>query len=430
MKIQDVVCTVCGCCCDDLEVEMENNEIKKVKNACALSLSKFQHHGERLTSPTIREDNSFRKVSYEEALERTAHILVEGKYPLLWGWSLTSNEAVSLGVELAENLGGLLDNNSSVCHGPGLIGVQDIGVSSSTLGEVKNRADLVVYWGSNPVHAHPRHMSRYTVMSKGYFRQTRKERTLVVIDVRKTDTAKLADIFLQIAPNRDYELLSALRCAVKGEELECDAVAGIPVERVEELADILIGCEFGAIFYGVGLTMSPGKSRNIDAALSLVRDLNSRTKFIIIPVRGHFNVSGSNEVVTWLTGYPFGINFSQGYPFYNPGDTTAVDALSRDECDAALVVSSDPVAHLPANISTKLTKIPLITMDPHRTATTELSDVTLPSARVGVETEGTIYRMDGVPLVCKKLMDPPGELKTDVELLTILLDKVNDLKRE
>jgi formylmethanofuran dehydrogenase subunit B len=429
LKIQDVVCTVCGCCCDDLEVEVENNKIIKARNACAISLSKLKQQEERITSPKIKKESIDEQVSYEQAVEKAAQILVKANHPLLWGWSLTSNEAVSLGVELAEILGGVIDNNSSVCHGPGLIGVQDIGVSSCTLGEVKNRADLIVYWASNPVHAHPRHMSRYTVMSQGYFRQSRKDRKLVVVDVRKTDTAKMADVFLQVAPNGDYELLSALRYAIKGEEFERNTISGIPIEKIEELADLLMGCEFGAIFYGVGLTMSLGKSRNIDAALSLVRELNSKTKFIIIPVRGHFNVSGSNEVATWLTGYPFAVDFSQGYPYYNPGDTTAVDLLSRGECDAALVVASDPIAHLPTNIASKLTEIPLITIDPHRTATTEVSDITIPSARIGIEAEGTIYRMDGVPLECKKFIDPPKGLKTDVELLTDLLEKVKSLKR-
>ncbi|MEM2123217.1 MAG: formylmethanofuran dehydrogenase subunit B, partial [Candidatus Bathyarchaeia archaeon] len=142
MEVRDVTCTVCGCCCDDLIVEIEDNHIKSVRNACVLSMGKLMDHGERLASPMIRDGGILRYSSLEEALDRAAQILSEARHPLLWGWSLTSNEAVSIGVELAETLGGVIDNNTSICHGPGLIGVHDIVISSSTLGEVKNRADL------------------------------------------------------------------------------------------------------------------------------------------------------------------------------------------------------------------------------------------------------------------------------------------------
>ncbi|MEM3608587.1 MAG: formylmethanofuran dehydrogenase subunit B [Candidatus Bathyarchaeia archaeon] len=428
MEVRDVVCTVCGCCCDDLIVEVEDNHIRSVRNACALSTSKLMDHRERLKTPMVREGGTLREASLKEALDRAAQILAEARYPLLWGWSLTCNEAVSIGVELAETLGGVIDNNTSICHGPGLIGVHDIGISSSTLGEVKNRADLIVYWGANPVHAHPRHMARYTLMARGRFRRSRRERTLIVVDVRRTDTAKLADLYIQVEPNGDYELLSALRAAVRGEEIEQEDVAGVPIEEIEEMAELMIGCEFGALFYGVGLTMSRGKSRNIDAALSLVRDLNSRTKFIILPMRGHFNVTGANEVTTWLSGYPFGVDYSRGYPYYNPGDTTAIDLLRRGECDAALVVASDPAAHFPASITRKLAEIPVVTLDPHRSTTVEISDVAIPTAIVGVEASGTVYRMDGVPLEAKMLIRPPEGVKTDAEILTSLLEGVKTLK--
>ena len=49
------------------------------------------------------------------------------------------------------------------------------------------------------MHAHPRHMGRYGVFARGFFRERgRSDRTLIVVDPRKTDTAKLADIHLQV----------------------------------------------------------------------------------------------------------------------------------------------------------------------------------------------------------------------------------------
>jgi formylmethanofuran dehydrogenase subunit B len=418
--IENVVCTVCGCCCDHLEVVVQENRIVNVRNACAMSSSKLLGYmNERIIQPMMRGKRGLSKCTYERAVNVTARILARSKSPLLYGWSLTSCEAVEAGVELAEETGGFIDNTTSTCHGPTILGVHEIGESSCTLGEVRHRADLIVYWGSNPVHAHPLHISRYAVTCKGRFRSSRAERRLVVIDVRRTDTAKMADVFIQMRPNEDYELMSALTAAV----------AGIPTEKIEELAELMINCEFGVLFFGLGLTMSAGKNRNIEAALLLVRELNSKTKFVIMPMRGHFNVNGANNVTTWLTGYPYAVDFTQGYPRYNPGETSAVDLLARNECDSALIVASDPVSNFPHQAAKNLVSIPLVTIDPHVTPTTLCSDVVFPSAHVGIEVGGTVYRMDGVVLETKPLVKPPQGIKSDVEILRSILRRVRSIRR-
>jgi len=426
---ENVVCPFCGCTCDDLVVTVEGGRVTKVKNACAISTSKFQNYAnDRVLHPHTRRSGYASKISLKEAVQEAAEMLADAKYPLLYGWASTTCGAQRIGIELAEEVGGVLDNTATTCHAPSILGMHDSGESTCTLGQVKHRADLVIYWGSNPVHAHPRHIMRYTVRSEGRFRKSRGERKLVVIDVRRTHTARMADIFLQVEPNKDYELISALRMIVKGEEVEQEVVAGIPVEKVEELADILINCEFGVIFFGLGLTMSAGKSLNIDAALSLVRDLNERTKFLIMPMRGHFNVTGANIVSTWQTGYSFAVDFSQGYPRYNPGDTTAIDLVCRGDCDAALVVASDPVAHWPRNAVKNLFNTKLAVIDPKQSLTSLVADTVIPSAMVGVEAEGTIYRMDGVPLILRKIVNPPEGLLKDEEILSLILRGVKELK--
>jgi len=427
--IGNVVCPFCGCCCDDLELTIDGNAVVSAKNACALSQAKFESAlEERALRPRERADGGFSETDYERAIRHSAEILAEAKYPLLWGWSCTSCEAQSVGVELAEEVGGVLDNTTSMCHGPGLLAVHDVGESTCTLGEVRHRADLIIYWGCNPAHAHPRHMRRYTVQSEGRFRKGRGERKMIVVDVRNTATARMADEFIRIEPNGDYEALAAIRTCLKGEELEQEVIAGLPSTRFEKLADELIDCEFGVLFFGLGLTMSKGKSRNIDAALSLVRDLNSKTKFLAMPMRGHFNVTGANEVFAWQTGYPFAIDFSQGYPRYNPGDTSGVDIATRGDCDAALVVASDPISNFPREAAEGLASVPIITIDPHETPTTSASEVVLPSAMVGIEAGGTVYRMDGVPLTLRKVLEPPEGVLQDAEILSAILREVRDVR--
>ncbi|MDH5362788.1 MAG: formylmethanofuran dehydrogenase subunit B, partial [Aigarchaeota archaeon] len=212
----------------------------------------------------------------------------------------------------------------------------------------------------------------------------------------------------------------------KDEEMDVDSVAGVPIEVVEELADDMVNASYGALFYGLGLTMTAAKSANVDSAILLVRDLNARTKFNIIPMRGHYNVTGCNEVMTWQTGYPFAVDFSLGYPRYNPGETSIIDLLSRGEGDAMLVVAADPVSSFPLEAVKRMMKIPLITFDVRPTPTTYRSEVVIPSAITGIEAEGTAYRMDGVILKMKKLVDPPPGLLSDQQALSDLRKKVEE----
>ena len=147
-------------------------------------------------------------------------------------------------------------------------------------------------------------------------------------------------------------------------------------------------------------------------------------------MRGHFNVSGANIVFAWQSGYAFGVDFSLGYPRYNPGETTSMDVLLRGESDAALVIASDPGATFPKRAIQSLVRHPLIVIDPHMNPTAMLGDVVFPSAFVGIEVEGTAYRMDNVPLPLKKVVEPPEGILSDEELLKRILHEVRNIKAQ
>jgi formylmethanofuran dehydrogenase subunit B len=59
-----------------------------------------------------------------------------------------------------------------------------------------------------------------------------------------------------------------------------------------------------------------------------------------------------------------------------------------------------------------------------------MADVVFPSAFVGIEEEGTAYRMDRVPLPMKKLVDPPQTCSPDKEILQRILSEVRRIKRD
>ncbi len=423
MEQTDIVCPFCGCLCDDLEVSIEDGHITGLKNACAVSRSKFLNHGmHRVTSATI--DNEPRSV--EESVQAAVEILSKATRPLIYGLSSTECGAISKAIEIAEVTGGIVDNTSSVCHGPTILALQQVGESKASLGDIMNRADLVVFWGANPTEAHLRHITRYSVMPKGMYIEGRKGRKVIAVDVRKTGTARFADKFVQVEPNGDYELLQTLRAIVRGEELEAAEVAGVKMEDIKALAAEMAEAKYGVVFFGLGLTQSEGRHMNIDAAVGLVAELNRKTKFVLTPMRGHYNVAGANTVATWQTGYPYAVDFSKGYPRYNPGEFTAVDLLASGEVDAAIIIASDPGATFPADAARHLAKIPVITLEQKITPTTMLSKIVIPVATAGVEAGGTAYRMDGIALRLSKLVDPPEGVYSDEHILDMILEGLKE----
>ncbi len=431
-KFTDITCPFCGCLCDDLEIDVKDNEVITTFNACTIGTKKFfsvKESDHRFTKPMLRKNGELVPISWDEAITKAAKILTDAHRPLLYGFSSTSNEAIGEGFKLAEEVGGVLDQTASVCHGPSVLAIQDCGRSAATLGEIKSRANVIVYWGCNPSAAHPRHMSRYSMFVRGFFRDKgAKDRTLIVVDPRNTDAAKLADIHVPVEQGKDYELISAGLAALNGVDIP-DVVAGVPKEKLLELLEIFKTAYFGVLFFGMGLTQTFGRHRNIDIAINFVRALNSHTKWIISPMRGHYNVTGAGIVWGWQTGYPFAIDFAKGYPRYNPGEYCANDVLWNGESDAALIIASDPGSNFPAISNRHLAKIPTIAIEPHITPTTELADLILPPSIVGVEEEGTAYRMDSVPIKLRKVVDAPGECLSDVEILERILTKAKELKK-
>jgi formylmethanofuran dehydrogenase subunit B len=292
------------------------------------------------------------------------------------------------------------------------------GKVSCTLGEIKNRADFIVYWGGNPAECHPRHFTKYTIMQKGRFiPKGRKERTMVLVDIRETPSARAADIFLQIRPGKDFEVLTALRAIVKGQRVNEVAVAetGLTMDQLRDFADRMKAARFGVIFFGMGLSMTRGKHMNSAAILTLAAELNAYTKFVTMPMRGHGNVTGSDMVLRWSTGYPFGINLCRGYPRFNPGEFSTVDLLVRGDIDAALVLGADPGATMPQPGIDHLARVPTIVLDPKVTHTSRLARVHFTTAATGVSAPGTVYRMDEIPLPLRPALKSP--YPTDEEII-------------
>jgi formylmethanofuran dehydrogenase subunit B len=318
-EVRNCCCSYCGNNCDDITYLLKDKKIVGVRHACRLGASKIiNDQDQRLLNPLIRnEDGILEETTWDVALDKVANLLYNSQRPVLYGWGETSVEAINEGIKLAETTGSVIDNQSTICHGTTIQAFQNVGHPVMTLGEVKNRSDVVIYVGTNPMDDHPRHLSRYTTFAEGYFRPNgRDDRTLITLDPKYTNTAKVSDEWIQFNVNEDYELFNAMRMILKGNTLDVDEVAGVKTEKICELVDTMKNAECGSLFFGLGLSQTIAKQRNVDILIQLIEDLNRYTKWSMLPMRGFFNVNGFNIAMTTQTGYPYGVDFSRGYPRY------------------------------------------------------------------------------------------------------------------
>jgi formylmethanofuran dehydrogenase subunit B len=398
---------------------VEDNRISRVRKACANGRGVFLDYDPTPGKPVI----DGREAEWEDAIAEAAKVLARADSPLIYGLSSSACEAQRKAIALADLIGAIVDTTSSVCHGPTGLAMQAVGEPTSSLGEIRNRADLLIFWGCNPAAAHLRHFERYSLNAEGTLVPNgRRDRTMIVFDVRPTATSKAADEFFQVLPDGDFEVLAVLRALVQGKRIGLDSVGGIPLERLRDLTGRMKKCRYGVFFMGMGLTMSRARDLNVRELFSLTAQLNEFTRFTVMPMRGHGNVAGADQVLTWLSGYPFAVSFARGYPQYGPGEFSAVDVLVREEADAALILASDPAAHFPRAAAMQLKRIPTIVIDPMLNLTAETAHVYFPTCCYGVDAEGVSYRMDNVPIRLRGAL--PTVRPTDESILDSIIEAV------
>ncbi|MEA2631554.1 MAG: formylmethanofuran dehydrogenase subunit [Chloroflexota bacterium] len=398
--VTDATCTACGCLCDDIGLAVEGGRIVAADRACELGGRWFlaDHDQRALPVATV----AGRAAGTDEALDHAAAILREARSPVVLGLTRTSNETVAEALALADRLGAVVDVGPAMASARNLRAIQRVGRVSATLGEVKNRADVVVFWGVDPVVTHPRHWERYSVEPRGRFVPGgRAGRSVIVADTERTATAARADAFVAIAEERQFETLWTVRALARGIALDprrVERLTGTSLEVLLGFAGRLLVARYGAWFYGPSLGWGRGGSACIEAALTLVRDLNARTRFVILPLGESGNAAGAEAVLTWQTGSPQSVDFSGDFPRALPDRSSAAAMLERGEADVALIVADEVEPWLPDAALRHLEQIPRIVIAPRATAIHPTAHVALAAATPGIDAAGTVMRVDGVVL--------------------------------
>ncbi len=400
-------CTGCALLCEDIEAIVENSRIKETRNTCRRGAARMKGCMNRL-APSVNQ----RQTDIESSIKKAVEILRNASSPMLFGWSNSTCEAQLKGIRLAKKIGAVIDDTSSFCQGVLIEKILQKKFRTCSLEDIRNKADVLVYWGSDAQDSEPRHLSRFSYFPRGEFRQRgyEEDRIAIAIDVRESNTAKICKgHFYRIQLKGDREFILALMDALSGKVPQYDA------KRMLELASILKKAEFGAIFVGIGLTYSIKDDFDI-----LVKLADMLPNFNIMPMVGHYNMRGFNEVLFKETGFVNRVKFNG--KAIRDDRYSIVEALRDKSIDALLVIGSDPLSSLPRSVIPHLATIPIICIDPCVTLTSKIASVTIPCAVSGVESSGSAVRMDGKVVELKKILET--DYPSDEEILTRFMEEL------
>jgi formylmethanofuran dehydrogenase subunit B len=402
-----MVCTGCGCLCDDIQVETDGAHLGKIENACAKGAAYLQ----AAFNPDRRAKSSIRgqSCSPEAAMDEAARLLSKAKRRLIFGLDDSTLETQALAIEMARKLGTVIDDASSFTYGPLVERIIKKEVPTCSLSEVKDKADLLLYWGANPTATHPRHLSRYTYYAYADFNPAGwyPKVTLSSIDVRQSELTAMSNPAFRVKPGADKELISGLL----GE-------SGAATDQARQLLDLIKKSRFCAIFCGLGLVYS--LDGDFGVFTKLIQRLGQSARVAVIPMIAETNMLGFNQSLHKLSGYVNSISFAGSIS--HSREFSFPEQVHNRAADCILIVGSDPFSALPQSLLSRLEGVDTICLDHFSTLTTEVSDVVIPTAVSGVESSGNLVRLDGDAIALAELVR--GGFPTQQEILQQLLQKV------
>ena len=405
--VEHVTCLGCGCACDDIAPVVRQNRIVEARNACPLGRAWF---GDGTVSQEVRVGGH--TVSLEAALTQAATILTQARRPLVYLAAELSCETQRAAVGIADRLRAVLDSATSEIAAT-VLAAQRRGRATATLGELRQRADLVVFWGVDPAERYPRYSSRYALAPGERGRQSR---TVVAVDVGGHRGPGDADARVIISADVEVDALGVIRAIALGH-----ALPDVPALRpAVELARRMMQAQYVALVHDAepdGTPADPPPDR-AEGLIALAQALNGPTRCVLSTLRAGGNRSGADAVLTWQTGFPCAVDFGRGYPSYRPHDGAAA-LVARREIDATLVIGSP--ASVPEPVARGFGSVPTVAIGPYASAAGFAPAVAVDTGVAGIHEGGMAFRMDDVPLPLRPLVvGPPAAAVVVRDLATRL----------
>lgn len=413
------ICPGCACLCDDLDL-VEGEAGLQAQNVCAWGAAKFlgtkkfhpQQPRRRLTAPFIRQGDRREEVSQAAALAEAAALLAQARRPVVFGLTASGCRAQEAALALARRFRARLEPADLSLMAPYYQALLSEEIHHAPLDFLRDEADTVLYWGANPLHACPRHLTRYALFARGRFTERGAEdRRLAAVDVHRTELARFCEVFVKVPPGQDLELIRAVHELVAG---------GSPAQAVkgaDRLAAFLRQGEVGVIFAGRGLAYGEGARARFAVLAALVRALRPDRRFFLFPFASDFNSAGLYHLLLTRLGSPLAPDFGAGDP-----PVFQAQPVVWEEVDAILVTGADLFWLLPEETRRELARrqVPVVAVGPWEDRTVARARVGLPAALEGLEVEEIACRQDGIPVFLRAVLPAPAPPAHQV--LTTLLE--------
>lgn len=398
---QEVACPFCGIVCDDLTVQNTNNKLKIVANGCPRARAGFEKD---VTDSSAMLKG--KKVSLDKAIAAAGDIIKQSSTPLFGGLGTDAGGMRQL-MHLADISGAVLDH----MHGNALIRntlvLQDLGWITTTMAEIRNRADMVIFVGTDATQ-YPRFFERAIWNEHSMFKLKQEERQIVYIGENLntrpgTSPAGKKPTVLKCKNQEINEIISTMHAIASGASMDVDQVSGIKIKVLEDLTARLQAAKYGVFIWAPSeLTMSHAEL-TVQAMTEMAKYLTRKTRFAGFSLGGNDGATTANSLCAWQSGYPLRVNFNKGYPDYDPNRYTTSNVLKNKEVDSMLWVSSFSDAHNPPRPS-----IPTIVLATPDTKLNYKPDVFIPVSTPGVDHTGQLFRTDSVvALPLKQLRQSP-----------------------
>jgi len=328
------------------------------------------------------------------------------------------------------------------------------GAMTNSISEIEG-ADVLLVIGSNTTEAHP--IIGIAMRRAVKFHGTK----LIVIDPRRTELARIADIHLRPQPGTDVAYLNGLMNVIISEDLHdkqfikertegfdelsetvkkytpeyVEEISGIPADELRRTARLYATAEKAMIFYTMGITQHTTGTDNVMsvANLAMLTGNVGRESTGVNPLRGQSNVQGACDMGALpnvYTGYQSVTDESIRSKFEKAWKTglspkvglTVVEmihAAHEGKIKGMYVMGENPMLSDPDvnHVKEALENLDfLVVQDIFLSETAELADVVLPAASFA-EKDGSITNTERRVQLVRKAIDPLGESRPDWEII-------------
>ena len=385
-------CPFCGLLCDDVTVSApDGGTVSVTARGCDPSRAGFaRQSAPGQDAPLIKGSPA----TLEQAAAAAAQMLRDAVQPLFGGLG-TDVAGMRAAVELADLCGAVLDHANSSAKFRNLLAFQDRGAITTTLAEVRNRADLLVVVGTDVVSRFPRFFERIAAPDGTLSGVSDRDRRAIFIGAQPPAGVPGRAERIECARHELPDILGTLAALTAGVRLDAGQAGSVPIARLRELAGAMQAARYGVLVWAAADLDFPHAELSVQAIQRMLAALSRTTRFSAVPLGGNEADLTADAVLLWQVGFPFRTRFAGTGPEYDPYLYDARRLLARREADALLWISS--LSDLPVPPEAGAPQGPaLILLAGANAAAARRADVYIPVATPGIDHGGHIVRTDKV----------------------------------